>query len=127
MADFMLAAYTTTLAPDEIITAIRVPVLATGAATGYHKVCRKTGEFAQAIGAVVVDRTRGLARVVAGAVEAPPRVLALAGAKLGAGDAAGARAVAHEEIEAALAGHSEAFRALHQVAVDRAFTDAGLA
>lgn len=127
MADFMLAAYTTTLGADEIITAVRVPVLSAGAKTGYHKVCRKTGEFAQAIGAVVVDAERGLARVVAGAVEAPPLVLAGAGERLKAGDIAGARAAAQDEIEAVLAGHPEAFRALHQVAVDRAFSDAGLA
>ncbi|QRG05950.1 FAD binding domain-containing protein [Xanthobacter dioxanivorans] len=127
MGDFMIAAYTTTLQPDEVLAAVRVPVLSAGAKVGYHKLCRKTGEFAQAIGAVVVDGARGFARVVAGAVEAPPLVLPGASEALGAGDAAGALAKAEEEIEAALAGHPEAFRAIHKVAVARAFSDAGIA
>jgi len=127
MGDFMIAAYTTTLQPDEVLAAVRVPVLSAGAKVGYHKLCRKTGEFAQAIGAVVVDGARGFSRVVAGAVEAPPLVLAGASKALGAGDAAGALTKANEEIEAALAGHPEAFRAIHMVAVARAFSDAGLA
>ncbi|MFG1343363.1 FAD binding domain-containing protein [Xanthobacter autotrophicus DSM 431] len=126
MGDFMIAAYTTVLAPDELLTAVRVPVLSGSAKVGYHKICRKTGEFAQAIGAVVLDGGSGLARVVAGAVEAPPLVLAGAGAALAAGDPAGALVVANAEIDTALAGLPEAFRAIHKVAVERAFSDAGI-
>jgi carbon-monoxide dehydrogenase medium subunit len=41
----------------------------------YVKSCRKTGEFAQAIGAVLIDPEVSLARIVIGAVEAAPVVL----------------------------------------------------
>ncbi|HBM11786.1 MAG TPA: carbon monoxide dehydrogenase, partial [Rhodospirillaceae bacterium] len=37
--------------------------------------CRKKGEFAEAIGILVVDPIRGYARAVMGAVDAPPIVL----------------------------------------------------
>ncbi|MEP9352549.1 FAD binding domain-containing protein [Xanthobacter sp. KR7-65] len=123
MGDFMLAAYTTSLASGEVLAAVRVPVLSAGARAGYHKICRKTGEFAQAIGAVVLDGPRGFARVVAGAVEAPPLVLAAASDALRAGDAAKAARLAAEEVDAAFAGQAESFRALHRVAVERALDE----
>lgn len=121
---FFLAAYTTSLADDEIIAAIRIPVLSGAARTGYHKICRKTGEFSQATGTVVVDAPRGFARVVCGAIEAPPLLLDGAAKALLAGDPAGALRVAAEEIEAALSKHGTAFRALHAVAVERALQEA---
>lgn len=121
---FFLAAYTTSLADDEIITAIRLPVLSGAARTGYHKICRKTGEFSQATGAVVVDARRGFARVVCGAIEGPPLLLEGAAQALLAGDPNGALRLAVEEIEAALSDREAAFRALHVVAVERALQEA---
>jgi carbon-monoxide dehydrogenase medium subunit len=107
-----------------VLAAIEIPVLSEGARWGYHKVCRKTGEFAQAIGAVVLDPARGLARVVCGAVEAPPILLEAAGAALLGGGLAPALAAAREEIQARLARHGGAFEQLHRVAVERALTQA---
>lgn len=124
LPDFFLAAYTTNLADDEIITAVRIPVLSGTARTGYHKICRKTGEFAQAIGAAVVDAERGFARVVCGAIEAPPILLLGAAKALLAGDRAGALSRAKEDVDAALKDHDAAFRALHAVAVERALDEA---
>ena len=43
---------------DEIIESVRVPKLSADARWGYYKVWRKTGEFAHALAAVVVDPTR---------------------------------------------------------------------
>lgn len=123
---FMTAAYTPALAEDEILTAVRIPILAETARWGYHKICRKTGEFAQAIGAVVVDRPRGFARIVCGAVEAPPVVLVQASAALLAGETARVQALAREETLAALAGHDATFRDLHVIAVERSLNEAGL-
>lgn len=123
LPDFMRAAYTPALDEGEIIAAVRVPALSAGARTGYHKICRKTGEFAQAIGAVVLDRDRGFCRVVCGAVEAPPVLLMDAAAALLAGDGSAARAAARAGIETALGADGPAFRALHGVAVERALRE----
>ena len=50
---------------------------ATGRARfGFYKLCRKTGELAEAIGAVLVDPERRYGRVVAGAVGSKPVVAA---------------------------------------------------
>jgi aerobic carbon-monoxide dehydrogenase medium subunit len=75
LTSFMRGVMDTELAPDEILDAIAVPRLSAAARWGYHKICRKTGEFAEAIGAVVVDRDR--CRIVAGATSGRPVVIDL--------------------------------------------------
>lgn len=75
MKDFVLGALETVLQPGEMIEAVRVPAMRASAHWGYVKVCRKTGEFAHAIGAVLIDPDAGTARVVIGAVEAAPIVI----------------------------------------------------
>lgn len=121
---FMTAAYTTSLAEDEVLVAVEVPVLSETARWGYHKICRKTGEFAQAIGAVVLDAAARRARVVCGAVEAPPLLLPRAADALLAEGAEAAGKAAAEEIEERFAGEGESFRQLHRVAVARAIAAA---
>lgn len=76
MADFVLGALETSLRSDEMIESIRVPALSATARWGYVKSCRKPGEFAHAIGAVLIDPEATTARVVIGAIEAAPIVLA---------------------------------------------------
>ncbi len=75
LAEFARGAMQTDLAADEILVAIRVPKFSHTARFGYHKICRKTGEFAEAIGVAVEDRERGIRRLVAGATEGRPIVL----------------------------------------------------
>ena len=75
MQDFIRAAYTTALALDEIVTHIEIPRATGRARFGFYKLCRKTGELAEAIGAVLVDPERRYGRVVAGAVGSKPVVL----------------------------------------------------
>ena len=75
MRDFTRAAYTTALAPDEIVTRIEIPRTTEQARFGFHKICRKTGELAEAMGAALVDPRRRYCRVVAGAVGAKPVTL----------------------------------------------------
>jgi carbon-monoxide dehydrogenase medium subunit len=72
--DFMLGMFQTILQPGEILEALRIPRLSPSARWGYYKVCRKTGEFAQAIGAVLFDRGRGVYRAVIGATGGVPIV-----------------------------------------------------
>ena len=75
MREFTHAAYTTALAPDEILTRIEIPRATARARFGFCKLCRKTGELAEAIGAVLVDPERRYCRVVAGAVGSKPVIL----------------------------------------------------
>ena len=52
------------------------PEVSSGARWGYYKLCRKTGEFATAIGAVLLDPARSVYRAVIGATESRPVVFA---------------------------------------------------
>ena len=117
--ELMRGAYTTSLADDELVTAVIVPVLSASARWSYEKLCRKTGEFALAIGAAVVDPERDYASVVCGAVEASPLALPETSAALKRG-VADAIATASKELDALLAGRDACFRQLHAVAVKRA-------
>lgn len=72
---FLLGAYTTPLSETAILAAVDVPKLSSKARWGYYKICRKTGEFAQAIGAVLIDPERGVERAVIGATNGAPIVL----------------------------------------------------
>jgi carbon-monoxide dehydrogenase medium subunit len=75
MKDFIVGALESVLQPGEMIESVRVPAMTGSARWGYVKACRKTGEFAHAIGAVLIDPDAGKARIVIGAVEAAPIVI----------------------------------------------------
>ena len=75
MSKFMLAAYTTVLAPNEIITAIRIPVMKPNARWGYFKFCRKVGEFAETSCAAYFDPDSRVANIVLGALDGAPKHL----------------------------------------------------
>ncbi|WP_291859421.1 FAD binding domain-containing protein [Bradyrhizobium sp.] len=81
--DYVTGALETVLGADELLEAIRVPVQSASVQWGYYKVCRKTGEYAQAIGAVLLDRPRNVFRAVIGATERKPLVLSDARALFG--------------------------------------------
>jgi carbon-monoxide dehydrogenase medium subunit len=72
MSDFILGPLESALRPGEIVESIRVPAMVASAHWGYFKSCRKTGEFADAIGAVLINPDAGTARIVIGAIEAAP-------------------------------------------------------
>jgi carbon-monoxide dehydrogenase medium subunit len=74
--DFMTGVFETVLAPDELVSAIRIPRFSKDARCAYHKLNRKTGEFAHAAGAVLHDPARSVSRAVIGAIEARPIVFA---------------------------------------------------
>src|SRR4051794_1772899 len=73
--DFMLGVFEVALEPGEILEGVRIPRLSASARWGYFKACRKTGEFAHAIGVVLDDPGRGVCRAVIGAIDAKPIVL----------------------------------------------------
>lgn len=72
---FVVGALESALHTGEIVEAVHVPTRSASAHWGYAKSCRKTGEFAHAIGAVLVDPTAALARIVIGAIDTTPIVL----------------------------------------------------
>jgi aerobic carbon-monoxide dehydrogenase medium subunit len=73
---FVTGAYETALAADEILEAISVPRLSARGRFGYSKLCRKAGEFALAMSAVLNDPGQGQLRIVIGATKGRPIVLA---------------------------------------------------
>ena len=73
--DYMVGALEADLAPGELLVSISIPKLSVRARWGYYKSCRKTGEFAHAIGAFLVDPERGVSRAVFGATESRPIVV----------------------------------------------------
>lgn len=75
MMGFMLGAYRTTLKPNEILTSVRVPKYSDQTVWGYYKICRKVGEFADAMVAWVADPEKQYSRVVFGAGAGAPLVL----------------------------------------------------
>jgi len=81
--EFITGALESALSVGEIVEAVRVPVMRPSARWGYVKACRKPGEFAHAIAAVMIDPELGTARVVIGAIEAAPIVLGDAAALFG--------------------------------------------
>jgi carbon-monoxide dehydrogenase medium subunit len=76
--ELMLGVFETSLLPGELIEAVAVPRLSAHARWGFYKACRKTGEFAHAIGAVLFDPARSVCRAVIGAIESRPLVFASA-------------------------------------------------
>jgi carbon-monoxide dehydrogenase medium subunit len=72
---FMAGVFEAALEPDELLEAVRVPRLSPRRRWGFYKFCRKPGEFAQAIGAVLYDPERAVCRVVIGATESTPIVV----------------------------------------------------
>ncbi len=74
--DYMLGALEADLRPGELLVSVKAPRLSRSARWGYYKICRKTGEFAHAIGAFVTDPDRDVCRAVIGATESRPIVIA---------------------------------------------------
>ncbi len=75
LPDFVTGAFRTVLMADEILQAVRIPRPASGARFGYVKSCRKPGEFAHAMAAVLDDPARGVRRAVIGATGNRPVIL----------------------------------------------------
>ena len=83
VAKLMVGTFEPRMDADEIIEAVRIPRLGPEVCWGYYKVCRKSGDFAHAIGAVLFDPERGVCRVVVGATDSAPIVLDDAAALFG--------------------------------------------
>jgi carbon-monoxide dehydrogenase medium subunit len=125
VVDFMTGVFETALRPGEVLEAVRVPRLGPSARWGYYKVCRKTGEFAQAIGALLHDPEHEACRAAVGATDGRPIVLENAGALFG-GDPTPPlherfdRAAARDLLRARGLGGNGYGLQIHAVALERA-------
>jgi len=116
MTSFVTGAYTTVLGEAEMVTAVRIPRLSASARWSYYKICRKPGEFAEAIAGFLVDPERRACRGVVGATHGAPYVIPDASALLGRFE----NALALEHLRAAgLDGDGYAIQ-VHGVALRRA-------
>jgi len=86
LANFMTAPFSVALDDAEFITGIGIRKYSPAARFGYFKFCRKRGEFAEAMAAVVVDPELGIQRGVIGATDSRPIVLPDIGPCLAPGD-----------------------------------------
>lgn len=116
MQDFMQGPFTTALSDQDILTGIRVPSFSASARWGYYKFCRKTGEFAEAIGAALSDPERGIHRLVIGATDAPPLVIDKAQDLIAEADPAAITRL----LENAGLGDDPSALKMHRIAVSRA-------
>ena len=75
LASFLRGPFATSLAPGEVLTAVRVPRPSPTARFGYCKLAAKAGEFAQALAVVLEDPGHGTNRAVIGAIERAPLII----------------------------------------------------
>ena len=81
---YFLGLYETQLAADEILTHIRIPIPAAGSGWSYQKLKRKTGDFATAAAAVLLQMKGGsVARVAIALTNAAPTALRARAAEAG--------------------------------------------
>jgi aerobic carbon-monoxide dehydrogenase medium subunit len=123
-AEFVTGIYETRLADDEILESVEIPKLSARARWGYVKLARKSGDFAAALAVAVVDPARGYSRLVLGAANGAPLILAESSLRLGEGGAAPEEALANAiaaDLDGAAERRFDSFqRGLHQVAALRA-------
>jgi carbon-monoxide dehydrogenase medium subunit len=127
IAELSTGIFETQIGESDVLRGIRVQRLSPRARWGYYKFCRKAGEFAEAIGAVLHDPERGRFRLVMGATDGAPIVLDDEAAGVAKGGSLAARldeaALLHALTLHGLA--DEAFkRRVHLVAAQRAYAEA---
>ena len=76
----MVSVFETSLEPGELLVSVHVPRFSAQARWGHYKITRKTGEFAHAMAILLNDPARNVCRLVIGAIEAKPLVIADASA-----------------------------------------------
>jgi carbon-monoxide dehydrogenase medium subunit len=120
---FTTGLYETTRAPNEIIESVRIPKLSAAARWGFSKFCRKSGEFAHSIAAVVIDPERDFARIVLGGSGAAPMCLERASQSLL--QRAGFQSVeqaAEDDLANRDDAHDEFQRSVHGATISRALS-----
>jgi aerobic carbon-monoxide dehydrogenase medium subunit len=120
-AGFTTGIFETHLASEEIIENVRIPKLSADARWGYLKLCRKAGEFANALAVAIADPARGRGRVVLGAANGAPLVLDQTSQLISNGGRDDLRNAVVADLDRASDRHFDEFqRNLHTVAAMRA-------
>jgi carbon-monoxide dehydrogenase medium subunit len=83
--DFAMGPYMTAIGDAELIEAIIVPRRPNTERWGHYKVTRKTGEYAESMAIALIDKALGTARLVVGATDGAPLVLARSSREIAAG------------------------------------------
>jgi carbon-monoxide dehydrogenase medium subunit len=118
LESFVRGTMETALARDELLTAVRIRKFSPRARFGFHKICRKRGEFAEAIGVVAYDPETAFYRAVAGATDGRPLIMELRAGRNGASAFTIAEA---EHMLQSMRYNGDAYeRKLHAVALRRA-------
>ena len=120
-SEFITGVFETKLAPQEIIESVRIPKLSADARWGYLKLCRKSGEFANALAVAIADHARGYSRVVLGVANGAPLVLQETSRLVSRNGRDEIRAAVATDLDRAADRHFDEFqRNLHGVAAMRA-------
>jgi len=126
-ADFVTGPYMTALDHAELVEAIVVPRRPKGERWGHYKATRKIGEYGESMAVALFDKESGRGRVVVGAVDGAPLVLAKTAAELGNGfDSVRLAGIIQSELVASGRGFSPAKLHLHRNVALRAIRNAGL-
>ena len=126
-ADFVTGPYMTALDHAELIEAIIVPRRPKGERWGHYKATRKIGEYGESMAVALFDKDSGKGRVVVGAVDGAPLVLAKTAAELRPGaEAMRLSGLVQSELVASGRGFSPAKLHLHRNVALRAISNAGL-
>ncbi|MDB5581151.1 MAG: carbon monoxide dehydrogenase [Bradyrhizobium sp.] len=131
LQEFQVGLMETTLAENELLRGVLVPVLSPRARWSYMKFTRKSGEFAHSIAAVVVDPETGIVNVVLGAAADKPCRLPAVSEALQKGLVAQAvpgdkfQALLEDDLGAATTHATDSYDFhLHKTMVTRALTEA---
>jgi carbon-monoxide dehydrogenase medium subunit len=81
LSAFVRGALDTELGSDELLLGVRIGKFSGRARFGFHKICRRAGEFADAIGVVADDPQSGFFCVVAGATGGRPLMVETSAAR----------------------------------------------
>jgi len=120
--EFLRGAFTPQLEADDILRSVKIPRFSPDMRWGYYKICRKTGEFAKAIGAAVLDPRLSICRVVAGALNGKPLLLPRTTASLKQDGPDKAAGIVRDEVNDMLPTLDAAHRQQIAVAVQRCLT-----
>ena len=122
MQQFFTGLFSTAVGTDELLVGVRVTRLSAAARWGYWKFCRKPGEFAEAIGAVLIDPALNVDRAVIGATHDQPFIIenALNALALTTVFTLANRAAIDAQVVAAGLGNDPYERQIHCVALERA-------
>lgn len=123
--EFVLGPYFTALAEGELIEAVDVPKRPPSERWGHAKVTMKLGEYAESLAIALADRRAGRARLVLGAADGAPLVLAdVAALALRGAPPEELRKAVRAALAAADRNFSAAKLAMHTTTLLRAMRDA---